>query len=903
MPRYRTRIGESPFEFDWDKETAPTQDDILKLYTEKNKPKDNLWKKINTPLTTKPAEWARSVSDIATTPRLDTNYLSPDSALGKVEAFGRNLNAKGRGFIGGAVEGVGNVATQMTTPLDLAAMGTGLGAVRRVSTLPFKVASAFTGARGASNMYQGAKEGDVAKVGAGGLETALSLLGMRASAPASKPLLGQIALVEAPIAKPSTTINPALNAADKVMPVNAPINPIDTNFAINKKVNTIEPATGMRKPIKLGMMDESPVAPKIKELVSHPDPAIQKAAQEVVAANTPMRSKTEKTLPGKAKQIAEEWLYKPMVSVIKEDSEAGKNIGRMMEKAYADYSTWAGQTSNRISKATSGLSEAEKANLPRAIQGKEVPLNSKVQEAMNEFKNIDAQFMERATKAGLKMRAGDKTVPFEPQEDYWARIYPDEFIKSRQSDIVKDMIAKGMAPDEAAKALEHSRMFGNRLIDPQHGRRADVEGYRLDIDSQKHHYSDLARRIVEAEQFGNMDTADAASPISKLIAKTNDTERIRPLVEQYLGRGQKGKGYVHDVANAVNKFQVAVQLPLFAIKNQSQKAMIPIRGNIVEFVNALKNYATKEGKDIAENTGALQSIRDIIHEMGGESKISKYYGISKTEEGNRSLAALTGRGSAARLFKQLKNNPTNKINRSKLDELLLEDVDTVLKQDNLTEAQMNRAGFRMAELTQGSANPMNLPSKWSEHPETKLITLYKRYALQQSKLIKDSIMQDWKKNLPTALIALTAAGEIVGDTYAGVKSMIQGKDPAKEIANRGSEGFVYDMMQNITGDKDAAFLASRVARDLSDSMALGIIQDFIESGGSNASGLASFLMGPNVDKAGKIMKATVDSARKGSVKPFAKEVTKAVTPVPFNIPASNLFGEEKKKSRGIMPRF
>lgn len=913
MPqRIRTTVGEDPFEFDWDSPNDPTVEDIHRLYTEQHKPKKSLWQKVNTPLLPQIAEGARKVSDAITDPRVNASitnptYFNPDTFMGKWENAGRSIHTGFRGLLGGAVEGAGNVATQMTSPVDLAATLSGIGAVRRAGKAAnniFKVMSAITAARGGQNIVEGAREGDIAKVGAGGLETTLSLLGARSPVPLKNPVIGQAPkpIVETPpvVKETGTTINPAITRSAVAFqhPVRRPMEPVTPTIPANTGTDGM---TGFKPTTKIGASPTpSNIAEPIKKLVTSKDPTIAKAAQEVVQANAV--PKPSGVLKG-AKRMAEEWLYKPMLSVIKEDSDAGKDIGRMMEKAYADYSTWAGQTSNRLSKATNALTKEELANLPHAINGKAVPLNANVQKAMAEFKAIDNEFMERATKAGLKMRVGDKTVPFAAQDDYWARIYSDNFIKGRSDDIIKDMIAKGMSPDDAAKTLEHSRMFGNRLIDPQHGRKADIEGYRLDVDSQKHHYSDLARRIVEAEQFGNMDTADAASPISKLLAKTNDTTRIRPLVEQYLGRGEKGKGYVHDVANAVNKFQVAVQLPLFAIKNQSQKAMIPIRGNIMEFASALGKYATKEGKDIAENTGALQSIRDIIHEMGGESRISKYYGISKTEEGNRSLASLTGMGSADRLFKQLKANPTHEINRSKLDELLLEDLDTVLKQDTLTPDQRNRAGFRMAELTQGSANPMNLPSKWSEHPETKLITLYKRYALQQSKLIKDSIMQDWKKNLPTALIALSAAGEVVGDTYTGVKSTLQGEDPGKNISERGSDNFVNDMMTKITGDEDAGFLAGRVAADLSDSMALGIIQDFIESGGSRTAGLASFLAGPNVDKVARIGLGVADSARKGSVKPVAKEVAKAVTPVPFNKPVGNLFGEEKKKKRGAIPSF
>jgi hypothetical protein len=926
--RFRTRVGEESFEFDWDKDTTPTQEEILTLYKEKNPAKKSLWERVKAPLTDAPSRWGKAASDYITTPSADE---SPTMARVK-------------GFLGGATEGVGDLATQMTSPLDIAATVTGLGAVRRGVTganTAFKVASGLTGARGAQNIYEGVSEKDPAKVGAGALEGTMALLGARSPVPKKKPLLGEnLRQVDVmppssvprrePVAVPlaGARVNPVeggVTTKDRAVSIpslennmygikatgNEMFPSVPNRMQSSTNQNVFDALIPSRVKDQIGQAKklENPdnIAEPIKQAVSSSNPVIAKAAQEVVATNSAANKPAAKKggFLSNAKRMAEEWAYKPMLSVIKEDSEAGKGIGRMMEKAYADYSTWAGQTSSRISKATSGLSEQELANLPRAIQGKEVPLNSKVQDAMSELAKIDDEFMERATKAGLQMRtAGGKTVPFEKQDNYWARIYSDDFLKAREVDIRKEMMAKGMAPQEIDDILANSRQFGNRLIDSQHGRKADVEGYRLDVDSQKHHYSDLAKRIVEAETFGNMDTADAKSPISTLLSQTKDSTRVKGLVDQYLGRAKGGdKGYVHDVANAINKFQVAVQLPLFAIKNQSQKAMIPIRANIAEFTKALGQYTTKEGKEIAENTGAFQSIRDIIHEMGGESKISKYYGISKTEEGNRGLAAITGKGTSARLFDKLKKNPADKVAREQLDELILEDIDTVLKQDALTPEQMNRAGFRMAELTQGSANPMNLPSKWSEHPEVKILTLYKRFALQQSKLIKDSIMQNPTKNLPTALFALAAAGEVTGDVYTGVKSTLQGKDPGEEIANRGADGFVNDMMQRVTNDKDISFLVSRVARDLSDAMALGLIQDFIEAGGGGTRSLLNVLAGPTIGNLDKLVTATGRSVRTGSVKPVAKELTKQVTPVPVNIPLSNLFGQEREKKRGVMPSF
>ena len=128
----------------------------------------------------------------------------------------------------------------------------------------------------------------------------------------------------------------------------------------------------------------------------------------------------------------------------------------------------------------------------------------------------------------------------------------------------------------------------------------------------------------------------------------------------------------------------------------SQLATVPLRSNIAAYTKAVGKAFRNIGKTEAEGTGALESIKQDLHrQMGEEGPIGKAYMMKKSETYLRFVAAIAGKGTAESLFKTLKKNPADKIARKRLDNLVLEDVDTVLKQNALTPEQVAVAGGRM----------------------------------------------------------------------------------------------------------------------------------------------------------------------------------------------------------------
>lgn len=140
-----------------------------------------------TPLLPQFAEAGRRASSTVTDPRL-SGGLGDTLAMASMPTFLQGIisPAQARGFIGGALEGVGDVASGMTSPLDIVLMLTGAKALREggrgvgaISRGVNALGSAALAARGAERV---AKAESLPEAGIGLLETAGGAAGLHATA-------------------------------------------------------------------------------------------------------------------------------------------------------------------------------------------------------------------------------------------------------------------------------------------------------------------------------------------------------------------------------------------------------------------------------------------------------------------------------------------------------------------------------------------------------------------------------------------------------------------------------------------------------------------------------------------------------------------------------------------------
>jgi hypothetical protein len=137
-----------------------------------------VWDKLVTPLTDAPSRLGKAIGD-----KVDQRTLDES-----------RFEAMNKGMLAGMAEGAGNVVSSLTSPLDLALTALGLGGasaakrgftgVARAARAGEMALQAPLVAKGAHDVTTGAAQGDLAKVGSGGVLALLGAAGMKASAKA-----------------------------------------------------------------------------------------------------------------------------------------------------------------------------------------------------------------------------------------------------------------------------------------------------------------------------------------------------------------------------------------------------------------------------------------------------------------------------------------------------------------------------------------------------------------------------------------------------------------------------------------------------------------------------------------------------------------------------------------------
>lgn len=143
------------------------------------------WHTISDPLTDAPSRFAKSISDYITDPN-QALFGMHETGEGGFHDYAANTLAKLRGFEGGALEGIGNLASGLTSPLSLGTIGlggaeytagkTGLESVAQAANFANKGIGGLTAAHGVGNVIS--PDSTLAERGHGLVEMALGGAGM-----------------------------------------------------------------------------------------------------------------------------------------------------------------------------------------------------------------------------------------------------------------------------------------------------------------------------------------------------------------------------------------------------------------------------------------------------------------------------------------------------------------------------------------------------------------------------------------------------------------------------------------------------------------------------------------------------------------------------------------------------
>lgn len=429
------------------------------------------------------------------------------------------------------------------------------------------------------------------------------------------------------------------------------------------------------------------------------------------------------------------------------------------------------------------------------------------------------------TEAQLKMKnLKGETVPFKARENYWHHKFDDKTIQQNRAEILAEMMApdeatghKGMSLAEAEMALYKGKKQGYGFLDALHSRRGKIPGYRIDEDVAKGHWIDMARKAYNEKVLGGLkeDGSFVKTQLDKIGQEFGPEARVKAeqIMERYLDKDIPtfDATLMGKAASGMTRFQAITKLGLSTVGNMlGGTAMVGSRTRTTNMVRALADSFKASGRNAAEEMGSIGSLwRDSAMDQGYGSDVSKIYGIAGTEKHLRTFSALAGKHEANTLFKEIKSNPKGILTKNKiqqLQDLIIEpDMNKVLQQDMLSPNQIDRAGNRMTDLTQGRADSMNLPRAWSHpNPMVNTVTQFKKYAWIHSRNLKDAM----KRNplmIPRLAALMVASGEGVAD----FRALLSGKERPQD-------------------------LPERVLDDLANSFGAGYFGDIVEAAGQDS---------------------------------------------------------------------
>lgn len=567
-------------------------------------------------------------------------------------------------------------------------------------------------------------------------------------------------------------------------------------------------------------------------------------------------------------------------------------LGELAKKVQTDSAIQAGTWTVKYDKIVNDLSDENFSKLVKAIEGKiqlDPVEDARLVTRLEQFKSLNKEVSDSAVQSGMGLKSSDgtKMIPWQPAENYWPHLYTDEFfnlLKNNPTEI-RDMLAKqGMSPLEIDALLTNSKKFGERLISAQHGREANLPGYRVDRNVYREHLDSMARRIKESIHYGPMDLADTTSPLMNLVKESNNPEYTENLMKKLLNRDVKGDSSFENFSRQLMGIQAWMHLGTAGISNINTVAMPLIQTNTKAFLRGIADLAMDYSKtgEFAESAGAIRNIfKEIFAQEAKGSRFNptRLYGLDTEERFMRTLSASTGRAYAKQLFSELKNNPANEKAATTLRNLVLEDPKGLLNQPELNDLQLKRAAFRVSELSQGLAERQNLPAAWKGSGVANLLTLFHRYQFAQTKIMKDLVMSQPMRAIPLLFGMSQIMGEITGDAKAvlrgGIKAAYSGDSSRieEEVTNRQAW-----LAKKFGLDPDS--VAARMAENAAQSFALGTYADAIEMLGGSGTDAAINMGGSTLGDAIKLFDM-IRNTGKGTLKELqgedAPELGKAAT--------------------------
>lgn len=388
--------------------------------------------------------------------------------------------------------------------------------------------------------------------------------------------------------------------------------------------------------------------------------------------------------------------------------------------------------------------------------------------------------------------------------------WPEEW-QSGLKGIRKDLEAKGLNEDEIQAKMSHISKTREHRVGLE---RAPTEekGFRKDPNVLIEALRDTAHRVEKVDNFGAKDLNDPDSIISKLIANSESPKRMRELVGRSLRGNPRASETTKSIIGGLKTWATASALSQASISQIAGMVPILARSGIRNTANGLvEAFKKDEAHGYLRNMNAYRDFSSHFDDSKWGDFLYKKFGIEGMQNAMNHWAGRTGLAEAKTLFEKLKQNPSHELTRTRLRDLILDDINMVLKQDDLSDKQLQRAMTRMAEITQGSPDLEKLPYHWQGDGFRQIPQIFMKMGFQGTKAIKDGFAkEDWHKTLPKVIGGGLLAGELIGDVKEIPKTV--GEVAASEIGQAldltgDNRDFFPEYWENIGGKDLTASLS------------------------------------------------------------------------------------------------
>lgn len=514
--------------------------------------------------------------------------------------------------------------------------------------------------------------------------------------------------------------------------------------------------------------------------------------------------------------------------------------------------------------------------------------DASIQNALDITRAQTREMASMAEELGVRVKntKGQK-VPFKGLENYWphrptAPMASEQFINELMN--ANPKLSRAAAEKLAAKFKAENEWFNS----PQHSRQFGAFPFRRDAGAMVDHIADMADIIARAEHLGPGDIGDPRSIISQLIERAPNRTQALDIVRTHLRGGMDKNNLFYRGMKAINNFSAKVQaftkLGKFPISNLNNQMQTILHGNLTDFANGLKDsiMGNESIRQLAREYGTV-SVGDIpvsILSEAGRGQIPITGPLVKwADDWSRLVATGAGKGVAQTLFKAAKAGNQKALMQLK-NLLLKDDVGDILQQNELHPEDLKFATHRFVELAQQLDSKMKLPPAWVNEPLLQIPLIFKKFAYQGTKSVKDAIMMDPARNIPMFLVAAPMFGELTGDLKSVVTGVLRGAPMpddmighiVHQLQNRGDYMNKYKPGFMKTGDEDIDWLVNRLAADYISSWGFGLVADMFQGAMGDKGSLLGTLAGPAVEQGTNILQ----DIAKGDFKELGREGLRSI---------------------------